>query len=107
MTTTSSGNTDVRPAVTVIGLGEMGTALAGVFLEGGHPTTVWNRTPEKADALVAKGARWAVTVRDAVAASPLVVVSVISGGGHPPARCRSYSLMVTVRCTRLALLVSH
>ncbi|TMR07445.1 NAD(P)-dependent oxidoreductase [Actinomadura soli] len=71
-----SGTNDVRPAVTVIGLGEMGTALATAFLDGGHPTTVWNRTPGKADALVSKGARRAGTVREAVAAGPLVVVNV-------------------------------
>lgn len=63
-------------AVTVIGVGEMGLALAGAFLDGGHPTAVWNRTPERADALVAKGARRAATVRDAVATAELVVVSV-------------------------------
>lgn len=73
---TASERTDAQPAVTVIGLGEMGFALAGAFLDGGHPTTVWNRTPEKADTLVARGAERAATVRDAVAASPLVVVSV-------------------------------
>jgi 3-hydroxyisobutyrate dehydrogenase-like beta-hydroxyacid dehydrogenase len=68
----SSEDTDV----TVIGLGEMGLALAEAFLGGGHSIMVWNRTPEKAEALVAKGARLAATVRDAVAASPLVVVNV-------------------------------
>ncbi|MGI5169798.1 NAD(P)-dependent oxidoreductase [Spirillospora sp. CA-253888] len=62
--------------VSVIGLGEMGSALAGAFLDGGHPVTVWNRTPEKADALVAKGAARAESVREAVAASELVVVNV-------------------------------
>ncbi|MEU7279231.1 NAD(P)-binding domain-containing protein [Streptomyces sp. NPDC045431] len=76
MTTTASAQTDAQPAVTVLGLGEMGFALASAFLDGGHPTTVWNRTPEKADALVARGAQRATTVRDAVAAGSLVVVSV-------------------------------
>lgn len=47
----TSGN--VR--VAVLGLGEMGSALAGAFLDGGHPTTVWNRTPGKGEGLVAKG----------------------------------------------------
>lgn len=63
-------------AVTVIGLGEMGSAVADAFLERGHRVTVWNRTPGKADALVAKGARNVETVRDAVLAGELVVVSV-------------------------------
>ncbi|MER7515064.1 NAD(P)-binding domain-containing protein [Streptomyces sp. NPDC126499] len=84
MTNTASEHTDAeadananaRPPVTVIGLGEMGFALADAFLTGGHPTTVYNRTPEKADPLVAKGAKPAATVRDAVAAGDLVIVSV-------------------------------
>ncbi|MEV0149388.1 MULTISPECIES: NAD(P)-binding domain-containing protein [unclassified Nonomuraea] len=62
--------------VTVLGLGLMGQALAGAFLRDGHPTTVWNRTAEKADHLVAQGARLAGSVADAVAAAPLVVVCV-------------------------------
>ncbi|MFH9132958.1 NAD(P)-dependent oxidoreductase [Streptomyces sp. NPDC017524] len=60
--------------VTVIGLGPMGLALAGALLKNGHPTTVWNRTPEKARDLVARGARLAASVADAVAAGPLTVV---------------------------------
>ncbi|MGW1991850.1 NAD(P)-dependent oxidoreductase [Embleya sp. NPDC001921] len=59
--------------VTVIGLGSMGRALAAAFIAAGHPTTVWNRTPGKAAALVAAGAVHAETVADAVAASPLVI----------------------------------
>ncbi|MFC7718550.1 NAD(P)-dependent oxidoreductase [Nonomuraea recticatena] len=62
--------------VTVIGLGLMGQALAGAFLRGGHPTTVWNRTAAKAEDLVAQGAKLADSVGDAVAASPLVIVCV-------------------------------
>ncbi|MEV7427511.1 NAD(P)-binding domain-containing protein [Streptomyces sp. NPDC091212] len=65
-----------RRPVTVIGLGLMGSALAAAFLRGGHPTTVWNRSPEKADPLVARGAVRAASVADAVAAAPLVVVCV-------------------------------
>lgn len=64
---------DNRTAVTVIGLGSMGTALAEAFIEAGHPTTVWNRTAAKAAPLVAKGAVQADKVEDAVAASPLVI----------------------------------
>ncbi|WP_405676622.1 NAD(P)-binding domain-containing protein [Streptomyces sp. NBC_01511] len=60
--------------VTVIGLGPMGLALAQALLEHGHPTTVWNRTAERADSLVAKGAHRAETVADAVSASPVTIV---------------------------------
>lgn len=51
----------------------MGHALAAAFLEAGHPLTVWNRTPGKADGLVARGAFAADDVEGAVRASELVV----------------------------------
>jgi 3-hydroxyisobutyrate dehydrogenase-like beta-hydroxyacid dehydrogenase len=60
--------------VTVLGLGPMGLALAGALLERGHPTTVWNRTPGKADSLVARGVHRAATVAEAVSASPVTIV---------------------------------
>lgn len=63
--------------VTVLGLGAMGSALANAFLDAKHPTTVWNRTPGRADPLVARGAHHAPTVRDAVTASPLIVACVL------------------------------
>ncbi|MGK5628187.1 NAD(P)-dependent oxidoreductase [Streptomyces sp. URMC 123] len=63
-----------RSAVSVIGLGQMGTRLAQAFIAAGYATTVWNRTAAKADALVAQGAVRADTARAAVTASPLVVV---------------------------------
>lgn len=63
--------------MTVLGLGPMGQALAAAFLAHGHPTTVWNRTPEKADPMVAAGATRAATVTDAVTAADLVIVCVI------------------------------
>lgn len=56
----------------VLGLGEMGHAIAAAFVAGGHPTTVWNRTPGKAPTGVVE----ASTVADAVAGGGLIVVSV-------------------------------
>ncbi|QRG66426.1 NAD(P)-dependent oxidoreductase [Brevibacillus choshinensis] len=61
-------------SVSVIGLGNMGVALAGAFLKGGHPTTVWNRSSEKGDELVGKGAYRAQSLAEAVSASDVVVV---------------------------------
>jgi 3-hydroxyisobutyrate dehydrogenase-like beta-hydroxyacid dehydrogenase len=66
-----------RAAVTVIGLGSMGRALARAFLAAGHPTTVWNRTPGKADELAAGGAVAAPDAAAAISASRLVVVCVV------------------------------
>jgi 3-hydroxyisobutyrate dehydrogenase-like beta-hydroxyacid dehydrogenase len=59
-------------AVTVLGLGPMGQALAGTFLAAGHPTTVWNRTAARADDLVERGATRSPTVTEAL--GPLVIV---------------------------------
>ena len=64
-------------AVTVVGLGRMGAALAGAFLNGGHATTVWNRAAAKADPLVARGAVRATTTAEAFSASRLVVICVL------------------------------
>lgn len=64
-----------QPAVTVIGLGLMGSSLARVFARAGYTVTAWNRTPEKA-APLADCARIADSVEAACAASKVVVVSV-------------------------------
>ncbi|WP_343041250.1 NAD(P)-dependent oxidoreductase [Streptomyces typhae] len=66
-----------RVPVTVIGLGNMGSALAAAFLDRGHPTTVWNRSPEKAKALAERGAHVAATPEEAVAAAELVIACVL------------------------------
>ncbi|WP_079074995.1 NAD(P)-dependent oxidoreductase [Streptomyces atriruber] len=63
--------------VTVIGLGLMGSALAAALLDAGHPTTVWNRSPEKAKPLADRGAHVAATPEDAVATSGLVIACVL------------------------------
>ncbi|KQY33292.1 6-phosphogluconate dehydrogenase [Nocardia sp. Root136] len=69
-------NNATDTSVTVIGLGLMGQALAGAFLAAGHPTTVWNRTPAKADRLVAEGARLAPTIGDALRAGSITIICV-------------------------------
>ncbi|MFH8800321.1 NAD(P)-dependent oxidoreductase [Streptomyces sp. NPDC017936] len=62
--------------VTVLGLGPMGRALAGAFLDAGLRTTVWNRTPGRERELVERGAAWVPTAEGAVAASGTTVVCV-------------------------------
>lgn len=64
-------------AITVLGLGNLGRALAQAFLRGGHPTAVWNRSAAKAAELASSGATVAADVAEAVTASGLVVVAVL------------------------------
>lgn len=45
----------------LVGLGRMGSVLAGRILSAGWGLTVWNRTPERAAPLVAQGATLAAT----------------------------------------------
>jgi len=58
-------------AVTVLGIGRMGSALAAALVGDGRPVTVWNRTPA-----TVPGAVTASSVAAAVAASPVVLVCV-------------------------------
>ncbi|WP_030922161.1 NAD(P)-dependent oxidoreductase [Streptosporangium amethystogenes] len=67
-----------QSAVTVLGLGPMGRALAGAFLDAGLLTTVWNRTPGRDRELVERGAVGARSAEEAVAASRLTVVCVVN-----------------------------
>ncbi|WP_405962227.1 NAD(P)-binding domain-containing protein [Streptomyces sp. NBC_00723] len=70
-------NTVEKSAVTLLGLGAMGAALARTWLAAGHPLTVWNRNPHRSAALAAEGARVADSAAEAVAASTLVVVCLL------------------------------
>jgi len=61
-------------AISVIGLGAVGGALARKLQQAGHSVTVWNRSATKIKPLVAMGAMGAATLREAVAASPVILV---------------------------------
>lgn len=64
--------------ITVLGLGAMGSALAGALLAKGRSVTVWNRSAAKTGSLVKKGANAAATAAEAIAASKLVVVCLLT-----------------------------
>ncbi|MCX2967823.1 MULTISPECIES: NAD(P)-dependent oxidoreductase [Streptomyces] len=68
---------DDTTRVSVLGLGAMGSALADALVKAGYATTVWNRSPGKADDLVAQGARAAATPGDAVRSGPLVIACLL------------------------------
>lgn len=59
----------------VLGMGKMGHAVAERLLGGDHEVTVWNRTPHKADDLIAKGAREAATPAEAAKQSEATFTS--------------------------------
>jgi 3-hydroxyisobutyrate dehydrogenase-like beta-hydroxyacid dehydrogenase len=48
-----------------IGLGHMGAGMAANLLKAGHRVTVFNRTPAKAEALIARGAKFATSIAEA------------------------------------------
>lgn len=61
--------------VAVLGLGNMGKAVAGRLLAGGHEVTVWNRSAGKGADLVEKGAERADSPTAALPGAEAVVTS--------------------------------
>jgi 3-hydroxyisobutyrate dehydrogenase len=68
-----------KPRVGFIGLGNMGRSMAGHILSGGYPLNVYNRSRDKADELVARGAVWCDSPGALAAASDVVITIV----GYP------------------------
>ena len=60
--------------VAFLGLGRMGSLMAGHVLSAGHDLVVWNRTPGRASELVARGAREAEDPAEAVRDAERVVL---------------------------------
>lgn len=63
-----------KTAITLLGLGDMGSALGRAWLAAGHSLTVWNRTAAKVEPIVAEGARAADSAAEAVASATGPVV---------------------------------
>jgi len=59
-----------------IGTGLMGASMCGHLMQAGHPMTVFTRTRQRAEPLLARGARWADTPRAVAAAADVVFVMV-------------------------------
>ncbi|MGI9155825.1 MAG: NAD(P)-dependent oxidoreductase [Marmoricola sp.] len=59
--------------VAVVGIGIMGAGMARSLAREGHEVVVWNRSPEKAKALVGDGITAADTVGEAVTDSDVVL----------------------------------
>ncbi|GAB2684033.1 NAD(P)-dependent oxidoreductase [Nocardia thraciensis] len=67
-------------SVSLIGLGPMGQAMVKQFLAADIEVTVWNRSPEKADAMVELGAKRAASVAEALDANEVTVLSLTHYG---------------------------
>lgn len=64
-----------RDRIGVIGLGAMGQGMAHRLVESGFPTVVFNRTPGRADEVVAAGASAGATAAEAAAGRDVVLIS--------------------------------
>ena len=65
-----------KKEISVLGLGAMGVVIARLFLDLGYKVTLWNRSADKADALVARGAVLARSAAEALRASRMAVMCV-------------------------------
>ena len=72
-------DSEIKPSIGFIGLGIMGASMAGHLLATGYPVNVYNRSKEKTNALVEKGAQWCNTVGDLAASSNVIITMV----GYP------------------------
>ena len=63
-------------SILVVGLGNMGAALARTLINAGNQVSVWNRTSSKAKPLVDAGATLAPSVREGILANDFVVICV-------------------------------
>ncbi|MDD5027916.1 MAG: NAD(P)-dependent oxidoreductase [Rhodoferax sp.] len=68
-----------KPRVGFIGLGNMGQSMAGHILQAGYPLRVYNRSRDKADALLARGAVWCDSPGE-LAANADVIITIV---GYP------------------------
>jgi 3-hydroxyisobutyrate dehydrogenase len=59
-----------------IGTGVMGARMCSRLIEGGYSLTIYNRTREKAEPLLARGARWAESPGEVAKASEVVCTMV-------------------------------
>jgi len=66
-------------SIAFLGIGRMGALMAGRLLAAGFALTVWNRTPAKADELVAAGARRAASPAAAARGADLIITMLSTG----------------------------
>ncbi|MBT8334614.1 MAG: NAD(P)-dependent oxidoreductase [Desulfobacterales bacterium] len=70
-----------------IGIGLMGRHMARHILEAGHPLTIWNRSEEKAQELLASGATWADSPKMVACSSDVVITMVTDSNASEQVSC--------------------
>ena len=107
-------------SIAFIGTGIMGSSMAGHLIMNGHPLHVHNRTREKAEALLERGATWHDTPESAANAADVVITMLglpsdveqvyfgKTAGGGVIAAAKSASLLIdmTTSSPRLAERIS-
>jgi 3-hydroxyisobutyrate dehydrogenase len=68
-----------RPTIAFVGTGVMGAAMAGHLLDAGYPLVVFNRSREKAEPLLVRGAEWADSAGEAASCADVTITMV----GYP------------------------
>jgi 3-hydroxyisobutyrate dehydrogenase len=103
-----------RTRIGWIGVGVMGASMCGRLIRAGFAAIVFNRTPAKAEPLLAAGARWADSPRAAAAAAdvtftmvgyPADVRQVILGPDGVLAGCKPGSVIVDMTTSEPSLAV--
>src|SRR5207249_7163258 len=79
VSTHSGGLIKMSETIGFIGLGHLGLPMATNLLHAGYPLRVYNRTPSKAESLVAQGAQQASRPVDSVTTGGIVVTLVWDG----------------------------
>src|SRR5579872_2776171 len=95
--------------IAVLGLGSMGSAIAGRLLDAGHDVHVWNRTAARAEPLTRRGAVLDATPGAAVGAVEVAITSLSDDGavtgvvlGDDGVASRLASAAVLVDCSTVS-----
>ena len=76
MSSPDTSNPTTQPAIGWIGAGIMGSSMVGHLLRAGHPVVVHSRTRARCEPLLAAGATWADSPREAAANADIVCTNV-------------------------------
>jgi 3-hydroxyisobutyrate dehydrogenase-like beta-hydroxyacid dehydrogenase len=76
-----------------IGLGAMGQVISHRLIAEGYQLTVWNRSRDKAEALIREGARWADSPADVARATDIVFSMVTDGAASRSVICERGGLL--------------